>query len=62
MNQASSQVPSEDNRFQLVNNVAKRAKILINHDTSAQLSNHRAINEAMQQEEPVVSVARAVSS
>lgn len=36
------------NRYNLVNHVAKRAKVILSHDTS-QLTNHRAINQAMQQ-------------
>lgn len=49
--QQSNQAPTEENRYQLVNNIAKKAKVLISHDPSAQLSNHRAIHEAMQQED-----------
>lgn len=41
----------EENRYQLVNNVAKRAKIMISHDSSSQLSNHRAIHAALQNKE-----------
>lgn len=47
----TSQTQTEENRYQLVNNIAKRAKVLISHDPAAQLSNHRAIHEAMQQED-----------
>lgn len=60
--QDSNQGSSDDNRYQLVNNIAKRAKILINHDTSAQLNNHRAIHEAMQQEEPVGPAVRKATT
>ncbi len=61
-NQASTQSQAEDNRYQLVNNIAKRAKVLINHDTSAQLNNHRAIHEAMQQEDEPDQLVRRVST
>lgn len=43
---------AEENRYQLVNNVAKRAKVLVTHDQyTAPPSNHNAIREAMQQED-----------
>lgn len=47
----SNQVPPSENRYQLVNSVAKKAKVLISHDSSAQLSHHNAIREAMQHED-----------
>lgn len=40
-----------ENRYQLVNNVAKRAKVMITHDTSSQLSNHKAIHAAIEHKE-----------
>ena len=43
--------PQSENRYQLVNTIAKKAKVLINHDTNAQLSQHGAIHNAMTNEE-----------
>lgn len=58
----SNQTQTEENRYQLVNNIAKRAKVLISHDPAAQLSNHRAIHEAMQQEDDLPVHSNQVSS
>lgn len=50
-----------ENRYQLVNTVAKKAKVMLTHDTAAQISNHNAINSAIKQqkEEPQPPVANA---
>lgn len=36
-----------NNRYQMVNTVAKQAKVIIHQDHSMQKSNHTAIREAM---------------
>lgn len=36
-----------ENKYQMVNTIAKKAKVLINHDTNAQLSQQGAIHNAM---------------
>jgi len=41
----------EENRFQLVNSVAKKAKVIISHDMSAQISHNKAIRAAMDQKD-----------
>lgn len=39
-----------NNRYQMVNTVAKQAKVIIHQDHSMQKSNHTAIREAMDRE------------
>ncbi len=43
--------PQPENKYQMVNTIAKKAKVLISHDTNAQLSQHGAIHSAMTNEE-----------
>lgn len=38
----------EENRYQLVNTVAKKAKVIISHDMSAQISHNNAIRTAIE--------------
>lgn len=53
MSQYNQNNQNEENRYQLVNHVAKRAKVLIHHDPAAQMSNHSAISQALtQKDEP----------
>lgn len=42
----------ESNPFQLVNTVAKQAKVMVYHDPNAQLSRGKAINQALKANTP----------
>ncbi len=42
----------ESNPFQLVNTVAKQAKVMVYHDPNSQVSRGKAINKALKENTP----------